>query len=84
MIEGHFQIFKKFLRCQGEIHSRDFHKIIEFFVKDYTFIRPHYYHWTYTPDAIHNNPELFNIKPQLEHINKERLKNNRNSCCKAA
>ncbi|WP_184182758.1 DDE-type integrase/transposase/recombinase [Chryseobacterium defluvii] len=84
MIEGHFQILKKFLRCHGEIHSRDFHKIIGFFVKDYNSIRPHYQHWTYTPDEIHLNPELINIKPTLERINKQRLQNNRNSCCKAA
>lgn len=80
IIEGHFQI----LRSKGEIHSRDFHKVIEFFVKDYNSIRPHYQHWIYTPDEIHNQPELINIRPQLERINKERLQNNRTSCCKVA
>ena len=84
IIEGHFQILKKFLRSKGEIHSRDFHKVIEFFVCDYNSIRPHYQHWIYTPDEIHLNPELINIKPQLERINKERLQNNRTSCCKVA
>ncbi len=84
MIEGHFKILKKFLRSCGEIHSRDIHKVMEYFAKDYDFIRPHYQHQFYTPDEIHNNPELINIKPHLERINKERLENNRNSCCKAA
>lgn len=82
IIEGHFQILKKFLRSKGEIHSRYFHKVIEFFVKDYNSIRPHYQHWIYTPDEIHNNSDLIKIKPQLERINKERLHNNRTSCCK--
>lgn len=84
IIEGHFQILKKFLRSNGEIHSKDFHKLIEFFVKDYNSVRPHYQHWTYTPDEIHSQPELINIRPYLERINKERLENNRTFCCKVA
>lgn len=84
MIEGHFKILKKFLRSHGEIHSRDFHKIVEYFIKDYNSIRPHYQHLIYTPDEIHANPDLINIKPHLERINKERLEANRNSCCKVA
>lgn len=83
VIEGHFNIFKKYLRSQGVIHSREIHKVIEFFIKDYNSIRPHYQHWIYTPDEIHYNPKLIYIKPQLERINKERLQNNRTSCCKA-
>ncbi len=84
IIEGYFQILKKFIRSKGEIHSREIHKVIEFFVKDYNYIRPHYQYWIYTPDEIHNKPELINIKPQLERINKERLQNNRTSFCKVA
>ncbi|MCQ4142761.1 hypothetical protein, partial [Chryseobacterium sp. EO14] len=77
MIEEHFKTLKKFLRSQGEIHSSEFHKVIDYFVKDYNSVRPHYQHWIYTPDEIHNQPELIDIKPQLERINKERLQANR-------
>ncbi len=84
VIEGHFQILKKFLRSQSEIHSKDIHNIIEYFVKDYNSIRPHYQHWIHTPDEVHNNPELIDIKPTLNRINKERLQDNRTSCCKVA
>ncbi|MBS1549725.1 MAG: transposase family protein [Bacteroidetes bacterium] len=84
MIEGYFKTLKKFLRSQGEIHSHEFHKVIDYFVKDYNSVRPHYQHQMYTPDEIHLNPELANIKPTLERINKERLEANRTSCCKVA
>ncbi|SFZ96724.1 DDE-type integrase/transposase/recombinase, partial [Chryseobacterium limigenitum] len=56
IIEGHFKILKKFLRNYGDIHSNEFHKVIEFFVRDYNSIRPHYQHQIYTPDEIHDNP----------------------------
>jgi hypothetical protein len=49
IIERHFQILKKFLRSQDEIHSREIQKVIEFFVKDYNSIRPHYQHWILYP-----------------------------------
>ena len=78
------KILKKFLRNYGDIHSNEFHKVIDFFAKDYDSVRPHYQHQIYTPNEVHFNPELANSKPQLERINKERLKNNRNSCCKVA
>ena len=84
MIEGHFKTLKKFLRSRGEIHSNEFHKEIDYFVKDYKSIRPHYQHQIYTPDEIHYQPELINIRPQLECINKDRLQANRVSCCKLA
>ncbi|WP_228430231.1 hypothetical protein, partial [Chryseobacterium limigenitum] len=84
IIEGHFKILKKFLRNYGDIHSNEFHKVIEFFVRDYNSIRPHYQHQIYTPDEIHDNPEFINIITHLERINKERLQANRESCCKVA
>ena len=82
MIEGHFKILKKFLHSRGDVHSRDIHNVIEYFVKDYNSVRPHYQHWIYTPDEIHLKPELANLKPVFERINKERLEANRTSCCK--
>lgn len=84
MIEGHFKTLKKFLRSHGDIHSCDFHKLIELFIRDYNSIRPHYQHQIHTPEEIHKSPELANIKPYLERINKERLQSNRSSCCKVA
>lgn len=82
VIEGHFKILKGFLRKTGEVHSRDIHKTIKYFVWDYNQIRPHYIHWTHTPNEIHTQPELINIKPQLEQINKARLEANRKFCCR--
>ncbi|WP_256041257.1 DDE-type integrase/transposase/recombinase [Chryseobacterium sp. EO14] len=84
MIEGHFKTLEKFLRSKGEIHSNEFHKVIDYFVNDYNSIRPHYQHQIYTHDEMHNQPELIDIKPQLERINKERLQANRVSCRKIA
>ena len=84
MIEGHFKTLKKFLRSHGDIHSYDFHKLIESFIRDYNSIRPHHQHQIHTPEEIHKSPELANIKPYLERINKERLQSNRSSCCKVA
>lgn len=82
MIEGSFKTLKQFLRKRGEIFSHTFHKEIDFFVRDYNSIRPHYHHEIYTPDEVHENPECINVKPLLNRINKERQESNRNSCCK--
>lgn len=82
MIEGSFKILKKHLRSRGEIHSTNLGKELEFFFKDYNEIRPHYHHWIHTPDEIHNNPELIQVKPHLSDIKKERMQANRVSCCK--
>lgn len=82
IIEGSFKTLKAFLRKRGEIHSSEFLKILEFFFNDYNSVRPHYQHMIYTPDEMCENPELSNIKPKLQSINKERLHANRTSCCK--
>lgn len=82
IIEGNFKILKQFLRKRGEIFSHTFHKEIDFFVRDYNTIRPHYEHSTYTPDEVHENPECLNVKLILDQINKGRQESNRKSCCK--
>ena len=82
IIEGNFKILKQFLRKRGEIFSHTFHKEIDFFVRDYNTIRPHYEHSTYTPDEVHENPDCLNVKLILDRINKERQESNRKSCCK--
>ncbi len=84
MIEGSFKTLKAFLRKYGGIHSTEFLKVLEFLFKDYNSIRPHYQHLIYTPDEIYDHPELANIKPKLQRINKDRLKYNRTHCCKVA
>lgn len=83
MIEGSFKTLKKYLRYKKEIHSTTIHKHIDFFFKDYNQIRPHYQHQSRTPDEIHKNPELADVKPELNRINQERLQANRMSCCRA-
>lgn len=82
MIEGSFKILKKFLRSRGEIHSCNIRQELEFFIKDYNYIRPHYQHQIYTPDEIHNNPAKLLLKPQLQKMKNDRLTANRMSCCK--
>lgn len=84
MIEGSFKTLKAFLRKYGEIHSTELIKVIEFFFKDYNSVRPHYQHLIYIPDEIYEHPELADIKPELERINKERLEYNRTHCCKVS
>lgn len=82
VIEGNFKILKQHLRKRGEIFANTIIKEIDFFVKDYNQVRPHYVHSIYTPDEVHQNPECVNVKPVLERINKERQEANRKSCCK--
>lgn len=82
MIEGNFKILKQHLRKRGEIFANTITKEIDFFVKDYNQVRPHYVHSIYTPDEVHENPECKNVKPVLERINKVRQEANRKSCCK--
>lgn len=82
MIEGNFKILKTFLRKRGEIFSHTIAKEIAFFVKDHNQNKPSYQYQIHTPDEVHQNPKLVNIKPVLQKANKERLEANRGSCCK--
>ena len=81
MIEGNFKILKQYLRKRGQINSQIIKKEIDYFVNDYNQKKPHYQHWIYTPNEVHENPECINIKPVLARINKERQASNRKSCC---
>ena len=82
MIEGNFKMLKKFLRSRGEIHSTQIHKEVDYFIKTHNEKKPTYKHQIHTPNEVHLNPELANIKPVLQKVNKERLTANRASCCK--
>lgn len=54
---------------------------VDFFVKDYNAIRPHYEHDIFTPGEIHANQELRNIKPALQEAKKHREEANRKHRC---
>ncbi len=82
MIEGHFKTLKRHLRTRGDIYSYTIHDEIKRFVKDHNENKPTYKHQIYTPNEIHDNPKLADVKPVLEKSNKERLLANRTSCCK--
>lgn len=82
MIEGHFKILKQHLRTRGDIYSHNIHKEIDRFVKDHNENKPTYKHQIYTPNEIHENPKLAELKPVIEKVNKDRLLANRTSCCK--
>ena len=82
MIEGNFKMLKKFLRSRGEIHSTQLLKEVDYFIKTYNEKKPTYQHQIHTPNEVHLNPELANIKPVLQKVNEERLAANRASCCK--
>ncbi len=82
MIEGHFKTLKRHFRMRDDIYSYTIHDEIKSFVKDHNENKPTYKHPIYTPNEIHENPELADVKPVLEKSNKERLLANRTSCCK--
>lgn len=82
MIEGNFKMLKKFLRSRGEIHSTKIHNEVDYFIKTHNEKKPTYQHQIHTPNQVHLNPELVNVKPILQKVNKERLTDNRTSCCK--
>lgn len=82
MVEGNFKMLKKFLCQYGEVRSTNIHKVIALFAKDHNEHKPTYQYQIHTPDELHLNPELSNVKPVLQKANKERLEANRSFCCK--
>jgi hypothetical protein len=56
-------------------------KEMDFFVKDYNELRPHYEHEIYTPDEIHLNPELKNVRPRIKGALKDRIVSNKKRKC---
>ena len=42
---------------------------------------PHYAPWIYTPDKIHQNPELKQTKPFLQKVNQNRIAENKSYSC---
>jgi hypothetical protein len=81
VIEGTYRILKSKYFQDRPILASTLEREVEFFVHDYNNVRPHYEHKIYTPNEIHNNQSLKNIKPKLENTFKNRLKANRLSSC---
>ena len=82
IVEGPYKIMKSYYFRSKEIRSTTIHQELEFFIDDYNNNRPCYKHRIYTPNEVHENPELASIKLVLQKSNQERLQENRNYCCK--
>ncbi|MXS72122.1 DDE-type integrase/transposase/recombinase [Flavobacteriaceae bacterium W22] len=82
IVEGPYKIMKSYYFRSKEILSTTIYPELKFFIEDYNNNRPCYKHKIYTPNEVHNNPELANFKLVLENSNQQRLEENRNFCCK--
>ncbi len=82
IVEGPYKIMKSYYFRSKEILSTTIYQELKFFIEDYNNNRPCYKHKIYTPNEVHNNPELANFKLVLENSNQQRLEENRNFCCK--
>ncbi len=79
--EGTYRILKSKYFQDRPILSSTLAQEVDFFVHDYNNVRPHYEHKIYTPNEIHRNQRLKNIKPKLENAFQNRLKANRVTSC---
>lgn len=82
IVEGPYKIMKSYYFRTKEILSTTIYQELKFFIEDYNFNRPCCKHKIYTPNEVHENPELANFKLVLQHSNQQRLEENRNFCCK--
>lgn len=82
IVEGPYKIMKSYYFRSKEILSTTIYQELKFFIEDYNFNRPCYKHKIYTPNEVHDNPELANFKLVLQNSNQQRLEENRNFCCK--
>lgn len=83
IVEGPYKIMKTYYFRTKEILSTTIYEELKFFVEDYNKNRPCCKHKIYTPNEVHQNPELANVKLILQKSNQQRLEENRNYCCKA-
>ena len=65
IVEGSVRMLKSYYLKEG-IESEGFPVELVLAIEDVNFKRPHYAHLIYTPDEVHKNPELKNVKPQLQ------------------
>lgn len=82
IVEGPYKIMKSYYFRTKEILSTTIYEELKFFIEDYNNNRPCNKHKIYTPNEVHQNPELANIKIVLDKSNQQRLEENRNYCCK--
>jgi hypothetical protein len=82
IVEGPYKIMKSYYFRTKEILSTTIYEELKFFIEDYNNNRPCNKHKIYTPNEVHQNPELANIKIVLDKSNQQRLEDNRNYCCK--
>lgn len=82
IVEGPYKIMKSYYFRSKEILSTTIYQELKFFIEDYNFNRPCCKHKIYTPNEVHQNPDLANFKLVLEKSNQKRLEENRNFCCK--
>ncbi|MBE2274341.1 MAG: DDE-type integrase/transposase/recombinase [Flavobacteriales bacterium] len=80
IVEGSFRMLKSYYLKEG-IESEGFPVELALAIEDVNFKRPHYAHLIYTPDEVHKNPELKNLKPQLQKVNYARIAENRAFPC---
>ncbi len=81
VIEGTYNILKSKYFQDRPILSSTIEKEVNFFVHDYNNVRPHYEHQIYTPNEIHKNYSLKNIKPKLDGVFKNRYNSNSVTSC---
>ena len=62
MVESSFRMMKTYYLKQG-ISENQFIEELKFSIEDINTRRPHYAHLIYTPDEVHQNPELKQTKP---------------------
>ena len=81
IIEGTYRILKSKYFQDRPILSSTINEEVDFFVKDYNNVRPHYEHKIYTPNEIFKTPSLKQVKPILEKSYKTRVKANQIASC---
>jgi transposase InsO family protein len=83
VIEGSYRILKSKYFKDRPILSYNLKREVDFFVYDYNGVRPHSQHKIYTPNQIHRNQHLKNIKPKLKAAFSTRVSDNKKASCKS-
>jgi hypothetical protein len=84
VVEGSYKILKSKYFKDRPILSSNLEREVDFFVYDYNGVRPHSQHKIYTPNQIHKNQHLKNIKPRLKEAFSTRISDNQKTSCKSA
>lgn len=81
LIEGNNRILKQTYLKDREITEKELPDYISKSINEYNSEKPHYVHKIYTPDEIHNSPELKNAKLLFDKLNQQRTQENQNYSC---